>query len=59
MKGETALESKNKNGFGILWAVVASIITMMSLTLAIFVVLDRKKKKEEHELEEYLEASIN
>ena len=59
MKGETILNSKNKNGFGIFWAIVTSVITIMSLTLAIFVVLDKKKKKEDHELEEYLEASIN
>lgn len=39
--------------------VITSVITVLSLTVAIFALIDKKKKKEDRELEEYLDASIN
>ena len=38
--------------------VVTSIVTVLSLTVAIVALID-KKKKEDRELEEYLDASIS
>lgn len=53
------MEYKRKGGFSVLSGVIAAVITLMSLTIALLVILDRKKKKEEKELDDYLEASIN
>lgn len=39
--------------------VVTSVITIMSLAIAMFALFDRKKKKEDKELQDYLETSIN
>lgn len=52
---------RDKNGCGITIAigVITSIITIMSLAIAMFVILDHKKKKEDRELEEYLESTIS
>ena len=41
----------------IIW-VVASIVTILSLCVAALSLVDKKKKREEKELEEYLEATI-
>ncbi len=53
------MRERNHCTFMTIAAVVTSIITIMSLTIALFVIMDkRKKKKEEQELEDYLETSI-
>lgn len=51
---------KRNNNYGLTLVVgtVAAIITIMSLAVTIFVLLDRKRKKEDKELEEYLESTI-
>ncbi len=53
------MEYRKKNGFSIFTVAISVIITVMSLTVALLVILDQKKKKEEKELDDYLEASIN
>lgn len=58
-KGEIQMEYKQKGGFSVLTGIIATVITLMSLAIALLVILDRKKKKEEKELDDYLEASIN
>lgn len=59
MKGEIKLNEKSKNTLGLFWGIIASLITLMSLAIAMFVIVDKKKKREEKELEDYLETSIN
>ena len=58
-KGEIQMEYKRKGGFSVLTGIIATVITLMSLAIALLVILDRKKKKEEKELDDYLEESIN
>lgn len=53
------MEYKRRGGFSVFSGIVAAAITLMSLAIALLVILDRKKKKEEKELDDYLEASIN
>lgn len=54
------MKQKNNSQFIILIAgIITSVITIMSLSITLFVIMDkRKKKKEEKELEDYLETSI-
>ena len=51
-------ESKNSYGLGVILGIITAIATVAATTVAIFMFLDRKKKKEDKELEEYLETSI-
>lgn len=53
------MEYRGKGRFSVFSGVVATLITLMSLAIALLVILDRKKKKEEKELDDYLETSIN
>ncbi len=53
------MEYKRRGGFSAFSGIVATAITLMSLAIALLVILDRKKKKEEKELDDYLETSIN
>lgn len=53
------MEYGRKSKFSVFSGAVAMLITLMSLTIALLVILDRKKKKEEKELDDYLETSIN
>lgn len=53
------MEYRHRSEFSIFSKVVATVVTLMSLAIALLVILDRKKKKEEKELDDYLEASIN
>ena len=53
------MERRGNYGFARFWGVVTSVIAIMSLAITAIVVLDKKKKKEERELEDYLETSIN
>lgn len=53
------MNEKSKSTLGLFWGIIASLITLMSLAIAMFVIVDKKKKKEEQELEDYLETSIN
>ena len=53
------LENRNRCGLTIIVGIIASFITIMSLAIAMFVILDKKKKKEDRELEEYLESTIS
>jgi hypothetical protein len=52
------LRNESRCGLTIAVGLITSIITLMSLAIAIFVILDKKKRKEERELEEYLEGTI-
>ena len=56
---EVVMERRGNYGFAIFWGVVTSVIAIMSLAITAIVVLDKKKKEEERELEDYLETSIN
>lgn len=49
----------HKCGFAMFMGTLTTLVTVLSLVLAICVILDRKKKKEDLELEEYLEGAIN
>lgn len=49
----------NKRGFMTLLGIVTSVATIISLISAVLIIMDRKKKKDDRELEEYLEAAIN
>jgi len=53
------VNEKSKSTLGLFWGIIASLITLMSLAIAMFVIVDKKKKREEQELEDYLETSIN
>jgi hypothetical protein len=52
------LEKSRRRRCGCFLLFVGAIVTVLSLTTAIFVLCDKKKKKEEKELEDYLENSI-
>ena len=49
----------NKDNLAFVIGVITCLVTILSLTVAIVALFDKKKKKEEKDLEEYLEASIN
>ncbi len=49
----------NKCSLVILVGIITSIITVLSIVAATVYAIDLKKKREDKELEEYLEASIN
>ena len=53
------MKEKNRCGLTIIVGIITSIITVASIVVAGLWLLDRKKKREDRELEEYLEASIN
>lgn len=53
------MREKNKCGLTIIIGIITSILTVASIAAAAWWLLDRKKKREDRELEEYLEASIN
>ncbi len=51
-------KESNNCGLGIIIGILAAIATIASATVAVVLFLDRKRKKEDKELEEYLESSI-
>ena len=53
------MNERNQTGIGMFWGIIASLVTLMSLAIAMFVIIDKRKKREEKELEDYLETSIN
>lgn len=53
------MKEKNRCGVTIIIGIITSIITVASILAAAWWLLDRKKKREDRELEEYLETSIN
>lgn len=53
------MKEKNRCGITIIVGIITSIITVASIVAAAFWIIDRKKKREDRELEEYLETSIN
>lgn len=53
------MKEKNKCGLTIVIGIITSIITVASIVVAALLIIDRKKKREDRELEEYLETSIN
>lgn len=53
------MKNKNRCYFPIFIGVVTSILTVTSVLVAVLWMLDRKKKREDKELDEYLETSIN
>mgnify|MGYP007035338167 CR=1 FL=1 len=54
------MREKSNSAFIVLVAgIITAVITIMSLSITLFVIMDKKrKKKEEKELEDYLETSI-
>jgi hypothetical protein len=56
---QVSLENKNKCGLTIAVGIITSIITVVSLAIGVFMILDKKRKREEKELEEYLESTIS
>lgn len=53
------MREKNNSAVIIISGIIASVIALMSLSIALFVILDkRRKRKEERELEDYLESVI-
>ncbi len=53
------MEYRRKSGFSFLVGIITMAITAMSLTVALLVLLNYKKKQEEKELEDYLETNIS
>lgn len=52
--------NKDSGNLAFVLGVVTSVVTILSLAVALFAILDRKKKeKEDRELQEYLDTSIN
>ena len=51
-------ESSNSCGLGVIIGILTAIATVASVTAAVVLFLNQKKKKEDRELEEYLETSI-
>lgn len=53
------MKEKGNSAVVLIAGIVTSVITIMSLAITLFVIMDKKKrKKEEKELEDYLETSI-
>ena len=59
MKGEIILNGKNKLSSMIFVGIIASIFTIVTVAVSTIILLERKKKKEDKELDEYLESGIN
>lgn len=53
------MKEKSRCGVTIIVGIITSVITVASIVAATLWILDRKKKREDRELEEYLETSIN
>ena len=53
------MRERNRCTLTIIIGIVTSVLTVASIVAAAFLLIDRKKKREDRELEEYLEASIN
>ena len=53
------MEYKRRSGLSFLGGIITVTITVMSLTVALLILLDHKKKQEEKELDDYLEANIS
>lgn len=53
------MKEKNRCGLTIIIGIITSVVTVASIVAAALWLLDRKKKREDRELEEYLETSIN
>lgn len=53
------MKDKNRFCLPIFIGVVTSVLTVTSVLIAVLWMLDRKKKREDKELDEYLETSIN
>jgi len=51
-------ESENKYGAAFIIGIATAIITILSLVTTILVLKDKKKKKEDKQLEDYLENTI-
>lgn len=52
------MENKNKISFALLVGIIASLVTIASVVASVLIIMDRKKKREDKELDEYLESSI-
>lgn len=53
------MQNKNRCHLTIIVGIITSVLTVASILAAIWIILDRKKKREDKELDEYLETSIN
>ena len=53
------MRERSRYSLTIIIGIITSIITVASIVAAALWIIDRKKKREDRELEEYLETSIN
>ncbi len=53
------MRNRDRCGFTIIIGIITSVITIVSVAAAIFLILDHKKRKADKELEEYLESTIS
>lgn len=53
------MKERNKYSLTIMIGIITSLITVASVIAAAFWLIERKKKREDRELDEYLESSIN
>ncbi len=53
------MKNKNRCYLPIFIGVLTSVLTFTSVLIAVLWMFDRKKKREDKELDEYLETSIN
>lgn len=53
------MKTENRCALTIVIGIITSLVTVLSLAIIVFVFFDRKRKKEEIELEEYLESTIS
>jgi hypothetical protein len=52
------MEKKNTISFAFLVGIIASLVTIASVVASVLIIIDKKKKREDKELDEYLESSI-
>ncbi|MGN1044231.1 MAG: hypothetical protein ACI4PR_05550 [Acutalibacteraceae bacterium] len=53
------MNGKNKLSSMMFVGIIASIFTIVTVAVSTIILLERKKKKEDKELDEYLESGIN
>ena len=53
------MKGKNRYSLIFLVGVIASFVTVVTVAVSLILVFDRRKKREEQELEDYLESGIN
>ena len=53
------MKEKNNCAVTIIIGIITSLVTVASIVVAILWAINRRKKREDRELDEYLETSIN